>query len=210
MPSKPPPLPSADPVRRSLLLAGLSMGWLGASTSAAVTDAPRDLAATEQLRAQERSELCSADNASGVGLRGEYFGSEFLRGKPILVRVDGPVNFDGSLDWPADLGQQRPRSVRWTGWIKPPLAGSYRFHLADIPQARVMVAKRLLAGEGAASDAQIELAAGRFYPISVDLGQLKAVKDVVRLEWTAPYGSRFVIPRALLYVPTDTVEKPAS
>jgi PA14 domain len=203
--------------RRGLVLAGLGAACLGAQRFALAGDAPqatagstpRDILATEQLRAEERSQLCSPDNASGVGLRGEYFGAESMRGDVLLVRIDGPVNFDASLDWPADRARQRPRSVRWSGWVKPSVAGTYRFHAADVPQARVTVAKRVMAGEGAAADAQVELSAGRFYPITVELAHLRSLKDVVRLEWTAPYGSRFVIPRALLYVPTDTVDKPA-
>jgi PA14 domain len=205
----------AGVTRRGLVLGGLGAACLAAPSLSRSGDTPppisrpADILAAEQLRAEERSQLCSPDNASGVGLRGEYFGSEMLRGQPLLVRIDGPVNFSAALDWPADRSGQRPRSVRWTGWVKPSVAGIYRFHAADIPQARITVSRRPMAGVGAPADAQVELAAGRFYPISFELDHLRSLKDVVRLEWTAPFGSRFVIPRALLYVPNDTVDKPA-
>jgi hypothetical protein len=200
-----PPLTRNRLARRRLLLAGMGSACLVARAGAGAGDP----AAGEKFLAEQRAALCSADNASGVGLRGEYFGAEGLRGEALLVRVDGPVDFDATLDWPAERAGRRPRSVRWSGWVKPSVAGHYRFHAADLPQARVLVARRPMAGAGAPADARIELAAGRFYPISFEIDHLRSLGNMVRLEWTAPFGSRFVIPRSLLYVPTDTVAKPA-
>jgi len=148
--------------------------------------------------------MCSSASVAGVGLLGEYYVSERWVGRPVLTRTDGAIDFDASLDWPAQEHPQRPRSVRWTGWIKPPLTGRYRFH-ADVPGTRILVSRQLVAG----GDAQggIELAAGRFYPITVELSEIAGLGSEarLRLEWTAPHGARFVVPRALLYMPTDAV-----
>src|SRR4051794_5957829 len=95
-----------------------------------------DLAAVEARQAAARADMCSADNAAGVGLRGEYFAAERLAGAPLLVRLDKSIDFDASLDWPGADRPQRPRSVRWSGWVKPPLSGRYRFH-AGTPDARI-------------------------------------------------------------------------
>ena len=160
-------------------------------------------AEAELQRAAERAAMCTSANVAGVGLRGEYYASERWGGRPLLTRTDGEIDFDASFDWPA-AERQRPLSVRWTGWIKPPLTGRYRFH-TNVPGARILVSRQLVAGADAQGD--IEMAAGRFYPITVELSTVEELGSSarLRLEWTAPHGARFVVPRALLYMPTDAV-----
>jgi len=166
------------------------------------THRPGDLAAVEARLAAQRAELCSGKNAAGVGLRGEYFASEGCAGAPLLVRLDTAIDFDATLDWPGERRDARPRSVRWSGWVKPPIAGRYRFH-AGVSAARIVVARQSLAGPDAPAQADIELAAGRFYPIAMEVDRVAAVDSRIRLEWTAPHGARFAVPRALLYLPTE-------
>ncbi len=167
---------------------------------------PSDRMAAELLRADERAGICSAANAVGVGLRGEYFSEPSLRGEVALVRVDGVVDFDSSMDWPPGLAA-RPASVRWSGWVKPPLSGGYRFH-ADAPNMKVLVARNVVAGEGASPDGTVDLAAGRFYPIEIIVTQLTSSDKRIRLEWTAPHGARYVVSKALLHLPSDTIATP--
>ena len=163
-----------------------------------------DLVAVELRRAAARAETCTAANAVGVGLRGEYFADESWRGASLLVRVDSSVDFDASLDWPSGQALVRPRSARWSGWVKAPISGFYRFH-AEAPSLRVQIARQWLAGADAAADATLEMAAGRFYPISVDVSRFSASATRLRLEWTAPHGARFVVPRALLFLPSESI-----
>ena len=179
-------------------------GWAGAASSPGSA-----LATVELKRAAERAELCSAANATGTGLRGEYFAREAGKGEPLLVRLDPTVDFDASLEWPETQANKRPASARWTGWIKPPISGEYRFHL-DQPYARLLVSRQLVAGEGAAADAAIALAAGRYYPIALDARRLRDMSGRLRLEWTAPHGARYLVPRALLFLPSDTAKSAGS
>lgn len=58
-------------------------------------------------------------------------------------------------------------------------------------------------GPGASVQAMIELTAGCFYPITVEVQHLDRVGGRLRLEWTTPYGVRFAIPQALLFMPTE-------
>jgi hypothetical protein len=122
----------------------------------------------------------------------------------MLVRLDGGIDFDASLDWPGDRARHRPRSVRWSGWVKPAIAGRYRFH-AGVADARILVSQQLLAGPAAEPQAGIDLDAGRFYPISVEVDRLAPAAERIRLDWTAPHGARFAVPRALLYLPMDGI-----
>ena len=169
------------------------------------TPAPgHGLAQVELEQAARKVELCSSATAAGVGLRGEYFADAGCRGAALLVRLDAGIDFDAGLDWPADRRGPRPRSVRWTGWVKPAVTGAYRFHTGSAP-ARVLVSRQPLAGAGAGAQAQIELAAGRYYPITIELDHVDAAAGRIRLEWTAPHGARFAVPRALLYLPSEGV-----
>lgn len=163
------------------------------------------LSAIETRRADHRAQLCSSANAVGVGLRGEYFAGPGFKGPMLLSRIDTVVDFDSSLDWPADRKGRTPRSVRWSGWVKAPLAGRYTLHIQPAG-AVVTVSNRVLTGAAADGPPVIEMAAGRFYPISVELARPLRAGEVARLEWTAPHGARFVIPRQSLFMPTETVQ----
>ena len=203
--------------RRRLLFGGVGMacsalfGSSGVFAAATPKSGPDALAESEFKRAEQKGELCSTSNATGTGLRGEYFAGAIDRSPALLARTDATVDFDRSLEWPSARSAKRPSAARWTGWVKPPTGGRYRFHTGQA-SARLWVSQKLLAGAGADPDASIELAAGRFYPVKLEAERLDALEGRVRLEWTAPHGARFLIPRALLFLPNETVPtaKPAA
>jgi len=193
------PLPRAA-ARRSLLLGG---GALMVVLSLARRDASpvrveTPTASSPDLEdAARRGSLCTTRDAVGIGLLGEYFSLEGWRGATLLTRVDGIVDFDATLDWPTDRVRTLPRSVRWSGWVRAPLDGRYRFHL-DADAASVTVARQPMLEP----DASIALRAGRYYPLQATLERVPSHAPRIRLEWTAPHGARYVIPRSLLQVPT--------
>jgi hypothetical protein len=152
--------------------------------------------------AANRGSLCTAKDLPGVGLLGQYFEREGCRGAPCLTRVDAVIDFDAGFDWPGDRVAARPRSIRWTGWVRAPLDGRYRFHL-DALDASVEVSRT----EMLAPEMSMELHLGRYYPMVVTLARLHEAAQRVRLEWTAPHGARYVVPRALLQVPTTGATK---
>lgn len=154
----------------------------------------------------QRSELCSAANVVGVGLKAEYFTDAGWRGEPMLSRTEGSIDFIGAADLPEALRATLPRSARWTGWVKAPTNGVYRFHVQPA-QAKVTISRTDVQAASAATQG-VDMAAGRFYPITVEVDGIDAAHLPVRLEWTAPHGARYVIPRALLNLPTETVTKP--
>jgi len=159
----------------------------------------------ELQRAAERGSLCSNSNPTGVGLRGEYFAKEKFQGAPLLVRTDAGIDFDSNFDWRAESGgSQAPKSVRWTGWVRPPVTGRYRFHV-QAEGATITVARKLLTGSNDPSDAYVELHAGRYAPVMIEMSQVPVGAERIRFEWTTPYGARFVVPRALLFTPTESV-----
>jgi len=147
--------------------------------------------------AARRSALCTSKDAPGVGLLGEYFALDACRGDALLTRVDAVVDFDPRLEWPQDRAATPPRSAHWNGWVRAPLDGRYRFHF-DADGADVQVARQAMLEPGSV----IELRAGRYYPIVATLDRVVDSGRRIRLEWTAPHGARYLIPRALLQLPT--------
>lgn len=180
-------------------MAGLAACRPEATASAVPT--PQDLEPSAQ-----RSELCSGANVVGVGLKAEYFAESGWRGAPVLSRTETSVDFMGLADLPEPLRATPPRAVRWSGWVKAPTNGVYRFHVQP-GQARVTIS-RLDVQAGSAQTQGVDMVAGRFYPITVELDGLDEAVWPVRLEWTAPHGARYLIPRALLNLPTETVSTP--
>ena len=159
----------------------------------------------ELQRAAERGSLCSNTNPTGVGLRGEYFAKEKFQGAPLLVRTDPGIDFDSNFDWRANPGvSQAPKSVRWTGWVRPPVTGRYQFHIQG-EGATVTVARKAFTGLNA-GDGYVELHAGRYAPVVIEMSPVPAgAAERIRFEWTTPYGARFVVPHALLFTPNESV-----
>jgi beta-glucosidase len=67
---------------------------------------------------------------SDAGLKGEYFNNPEWQGPPVLTRVDKQVDFDWAATSPAEAIPATAFSVRWTGSIAVPGAGSYVFQIS--------------------------------------------------------------------------------
>ena len=131
------------------------------------------------------------------GLRGEYFNNPLLEGKPLATRMDARIDFDLDRAVPvAGLGSAY--SVRWTGELKPPAAGTFRLQV-EIDRCwdckghdsyRLWVdEKKLLEDDGSAGkrpDAvTLEWKDAQPHPIRLDL--LHTGEDEgIHLKWEAP------------------------
>ena len=192
--------------------AGVAMAVLAAAVVWALVDwrgrpATRPASAAlaqRDLDAATQNALCSAANAVGVGLQGAYFDGERWSGRVLFERLDAAIDFAPGFAAAASASGAPAQSVRWKGWIKAPLNGKFRFH-ATAPGLSIRIANQPAAGEGAAEERPIEMNAGRFYPIQIELARTADATGALRLEWTAPHGARYVVPRALLFPPTDSV-----
>jgi beta-glucosidase len=67
---------------------------------------------------------------SESGLKGEYFNNAEWQGQPVLTRVDQQVDFDWGATSPAEVIPATAFSVRWSGSIAVPGAGSYVFQIS--------------------------------------------------------------------------------
>lgn len=159
-----------------------------------------DPAATPLVEAQY---LRPAAGSSERGLRGEYFRSNDLSGKPALVRVDAQIGFRWDRGSPTDNlmargeagpGQGVPSdnfSIRWSGQLLPPVSGSYRIEAAANDGFRLYLDGRLLLDHWQPSDrlradsVSVELEAGRAYDVKMEY--YDGERDAgVRLAWNMP------------------------
>jgi PA14 domain len=163
--------------------------------------------ASDLERAAERGNFCSVREAKAAGLTAEYFGAKGFKGAALLTRQEGPID----ADWPV-LGKdvRSPvRSARWRGWVRPPFTGSFGFHV-DIPGAQISIAGKRLTS----ADDKMNLHAGRYHPVQIELPELPAPTDAavggyppLKLSWTTPFGARYLVPKAVLFPPSDTVDR---
>ena len=165
-----------------------------------------------ELDATKRpSEICSNRNPVGTGLRGEYFTKANFAGTPLLSRVDTTVDFTRHLEWPSSLENSKPHSVRWSGWVRPAFTGMYTFHLS-VPGARIVISNQIVQSGKPSASHQIELKSGRYHPVVMEVPDLDVpgFDGVIKFEWTSPHGVRFLVPRALLYLPSEqaTIRQP--
>jgi hypothetical protein len=162
----------------------------------------RSQATTDEKQAAVQADLCNSSNAVSTGLRADFFTNDQWNGSPALTRMDRVIDFTGKQEWLIE-SPLHLKAVRWTGWVKAPISGRYRFHV-DAP-ATLTVANTVFAAAGAALSApSIDLSAGRFYPIVLEVQVPERSDFAVRLEWTAPHGQRYVVPKALLFQPSET------
>jgi len=79
-----------------------------------------------------RTMLHTAKGSTEQGLKAEYFASDNLSGTPARVRVDPEIDFDwNGVNAVADTHDNSPAgfSVRWSGALSAPAAGTYEFTL---------------------------------------------------------------------------------
>jgi beta-glucosidase len=68
--------------------------------------------------------------SSLAGLKGEYFASSAMTGKPVLTRVDHQIDFDWDAAKPVPGAPMKDFGVRWTGMIQMPAPGDYPIRIS--------------------------------------------------------------------------------
>jgi len=140
------------------------------------------------------------------GLRGTYFDQMNLTGNT-AVRIDGPVNFDWANGAPGVTGIGANNfSVRWQGFITPPVTGNYTFRTRSDDGVRLYINGNLVINnwtDHAATDndsAAIALTAGQRYPVTMEFYE-NGGQAVAQLSWSGPStgGFQFIPLSALSY-----------
>jgi outer membrane protein OmpA-like peptidoglycan-associated protein len=135
--------------------------------------------------------LSCAQTVAGLspGLRGDYYeGLNFER----LVQTQREARLD--FDWhersPVPGVPATSFTVRWTGWLVPPVTGRYVLHLTVDDGVRLWLNQRLLLDEWRGQSLSsyhvaVELQAGQAYPLRVEYCQYSATSRLL-LSWERP------------------------
>lgn len=162
----------------------------------AVTDSElNDLAAyVREVGSQETTAPAGTSPTSG-GLRGDYFNNMTLSGTPVLQRTEA-VNFGWSSNSPGPGVNANKFSVRWTGMVKAPSNGKYRFRTVSNDGVRLWInGVRVVnnwTDHATTSDtsADITLQAGLKYSVTMEFYD-NTGGAVARLQWRKPGQTTF-------------------
>lgn len=129
------------------------------------------------------SALCVDNGCKTAGVKAEVFSTNNLEGTP-ASRTDKSIE----QVW---KDQDRTAAVRWTGFIKAPESGEYRFGYPSDDGFRIWVNDKLVVDEWIVRDSisltsgRITLEAGRTYDIRIEARQMGNSGDQ-RLMWSLP------------------------
>jgi len=158
--------------------------------------------------------VVNAPEGSGTGLLAQYFndaGSGVYFTALVLTRTDPTVDFDWAESAPDPAVQADNFSVRWSGEIKAPVAGSYTFTTTSDDGVRLYVNGQLLIDNWTdhavvQNSGTITLAADQRYDIRMDFYD-SAVLATARLSWAYAGQSIQIVPQWALY-PALPVNQP--
>ena len=71
------------------------------------------------------------------GILGEYFANDSLGGLPVFSRIDENVNFYWESGSPDKLLDDDNFSIRWTGYLVPPVSGEYKIGCWGMPELEI-------------------------------------------------------------------------
>jgi beta-glucosidase len=114
-------------------------------------------------------------NEDELGLKAEYFDNMNLSGVPFLTRIDKQVDFD-FIRKPPVPGKDMKFSVRWTGWLVPPITDTYFIGFIGDDGYRVYLNDSLLVENWkdhapSMSKVKMELMKGKKYSVRIEYYQ---------------------------------------
>jgi len=129
-------------------------------------------------------------DAGQSGLTAAYYDSLGFEGEPAFTRVDPCVDFTWKDATPLSERVADPFAVRWTGFIVPPVSGTYRLGVSGFSGYRLYLDGELIVEYRGVHHAvtrtgEVELEAGRLYSVRLDYMN-RSLDPQVRLLWSIP------------------------
>ncbi len=143
-----------------------------------------------------------------TGLRGEYFSNPYFEGEADLVLIDKTIDHDFK-NVPANLFQEN-FSIRWTGFLTPPVSGKYKIKMRYDDGIRILLDGKIVfessSMRGTAYETlDLNLIGGKIYSFQLDYHQ-KLFGAYVRLGWELPRENEHHLAEALrIAKESDTV-----
>ena len=170
-------------------IAALSVAIVASVASAQRARAPANRAGSNARPA--------ADDNAGRGLHGEYFEGKKYETR-LMERIDPEVDFQWGNGTPGEQVQLDAFSARWTGWIRAPRAGRYKFLTEADNEARLEIDGQLVL-EGAGDREGFADLTGRPQALKVEYVD-SGGWGTMSLHWLPP-GERFksIVPAEVLF-----------
>lgn len=143
------------------------------------------------------------------GLLAEYYAigealtdfPEIVDRKPAVIRADKAVSFDGAPL--PDAGLTENFCARWTGFVRVPNEGKYRFYTTSDDGSLFIVGDRLVVNNGGVHDpeerfGEVELTAGE-HPVRLDFFKGAGGSPSCKLLWEGPGIAKQVITGTSLF-----------
>jgi beta-glucosidase len=129
-------------------------------------------------------------DASETGLAAVYYDNPRFEGEPVLRRVDRVVDFVWKDTTPLTGRWGEKFAVRWTGFLVPPVSGTYRLGVNGFSAYNLYLDGELVVQykdihHPVLKTKEIELEAGRFYSLRLDYVS-RGLDPQVQLLWSIP------------------------
>lgn len=128
------------------------------------------------------------------GIVGEYFQNSNFEGEPLFTRVDDNINFVWDLVAPDKRLPDEDYSVKWTGYIVPPVSGTFSIGGWAEPDVTILLdGKRILSRRDIHRpehmEYEVKLEKGKRYKIECNYKNWNGKGDV-RLLWSMPQDNQ--------------------
>jgi beta-glucosidase len=129
-------------------------------------------------------------DAGQTGLTAAYYASPGFEGEPALIRVDRTVDFIWKDTTPLTGQWGDGFSVRWTGYLVPPVSGTYRLGVDGFSGYKLYLDDELIVEHEDMHHAvlrskDVELEGSRFYPLRMEYFS-QGLDPQARLLWAQP------------------------
>jgi beta-glucosidase len=125
------------------------------------------------------------------GLDAEYYNNKFLEGTP-KKRIDVQVNLSNKDNPPDAFAPDGKKSIRWTGWLVPPVTGEYTLGVSSDDGARMWFNNKQMIDSwkdrGEILDSfKVKLEKGKRYPVKIEYYDTGS-DAACRFWWRSPYA----------------------
>ena len=132
----------------------------------------------------------SRADAEQSGLSATYYAHGKFGGEPARIQIDPQLNFLWKGCSPLSGGVADPFSVRWEGYLVPPVSGTYKLGINSFNDCKLeldgeVVLQYRLIHHPVLRTTDVALEAGRLYPLRVELSSHGADPQM-QLLWAVP------------------------
>lgn len=166
----------------------------------------------DNLKALSAIKAAPPIDTSVHGLIGSYYREQTFN---IFVksRIDSLIQFDwgSGSPFPGEIGNN-DFSVRWVGYIKAPVTGTYTFYTQSDDGARVIIGGLIFIDYWGTCcrefSGKIYLEAGKLYPFVYEFREGGGGANAKYLDWEAPGLPRELVPHSAFYATAPPVQLP--